>query len=127
MMRRAGHLMTTLLLVCMMIFMGTGADVVRCLHSGRVSVCLPWNGDEADDTACPRTHDCMVVEHVEMSPTLADHAPDFDFDVMLPIICECHAQPTEATASQKDETHCHLCPSQGPPRGYLNRNCVWRI
>ena len=73
-------------MMVLFLFTCSGIDIVRCGHSGNVSLAMHGGGDM--DMDCGMTGDCMTVEHLQLSPTDAAQNVHCDFSVVQPVLTE---------------------------------------
>ena len=123
-MKKCTHIMLSLLLSMIILFIGSGVNIMRCAHSGTVKVmtAIGVNSIGEDDRDCCMTSHCMTVTHVELSPTVTTQqvVPNFHIEQPLlavlpslitewqrPTVCKTFVQPTRAVW-------------KSPPRVYLN-------
>ncbi len=93
-MKRIGNILISLLLVVMMVYLGGGVAVARCLHSDVTTSleatsksCMCGGDDSAGHqrTCCPVEKSypsCMSIGVEKLNPTLSGHAFAFDFSAM---------------------------------------------
>ena len=83
-MKKCSHILLSVLLSMMILFIGAGVDIVRCSCTGMAKV-VPC-GTEVEDKGCMPGEDCLTVEHVQLSPTLTAQTITYDFHVLQPLL-----------------------------------------
>ena len=123
-MKKCTHIFLALLLSMIILFIGSGVNIMRCAHSGTVKVmtAIGVNSIGEENQDCCMTSHCMTVTHVELSPTTAAHQvvtdfhviqpllailPSFEAEWLCPAICKTVVQRTRAVW-------------KSPPRAYLS-------
>lgn len=123
-MKKLSHIFLAVLLSVIILFIGSGVNIMRCAHSGTVKVmtAIGVNSIGEDNADCCMTSHCMTVTHVELSPTTAAQQVVTDFHIIQPLlavlpsmviewlrpaVCKTFVQPTRAVW-------------KSPPRAYLN-------
>ena len=104
----------------MIMFIGTGVDIVRCSCTGMAKV-VPC-GTEVEDKGCMPGEDCLTVEHVQLSPTLTAQTTTYDFHVLQPLLA---VLPSLVAEWMQPNTCKAMVQSirvvwKSPPRDYLN-------
>ncbi len=104
----------------MIMFIGTGVDIVRCSCTGMAKV-VPC-GTEVEDKGCAPGEDCLTVEHVQLSPTLTAQTTTYDFHVLQPLLA---VLPSLVAEWMQPNTCKAMVQSirvvwKSPPRDYLN-------
>ena len=119
-MKKCSHILLSVLLSMMILFIGAGVDIVRCSCTGMAKA-VPC-GMEVEDKGCMPDEGCLTVEHVQLSPTLTAQAITYDFRVLQPLLAILPSlvaewmQPTTCKALVQPT---HLA-WKSPPRDYLN-------
>ena len=119
-MKKCSHILLSVLLSMMILFIGGGVDVVQCSCTGMAKV-VPC-GMEVEDKGCAPDEGCLTVEHVHLSPTLTAQTITYDFHVLqpllaiLPILVAAWMQP----ATCKAQVQSTRVVWKSPPRDYLN-------
>ena len=119
-MKKCGHILLSVLLSMMILFIGAGVDVVQCSCTGMAKVVLC--GMEVEDKGCAPDEGCLTVEHVHLSPTLTAQSITYDFHVLQPLLAILPSlvaewmQPTTCKAMVQS---IHVA-WKSPPRDYLN-------
>ena len=119
-MKKSSHILLSILLSMMILFIGGGVDVVQCSCTGMAKV-VPC-GMEVEDKGCTPNEGCLTVEHVHLSPTLTAQTITYDFHALQPVmaILPCLVaewmQPTTCKALVQ---HVYMA-VKSPPRDYLN-------
>ncbi len=78
-MKKAVHILISLLLSLTILFIGAGVYVVHCTHSGMVSIVLEPVESDCNGDYCGISSGCMTMELIELSPTQSVQTPVFDF------------------------------------------------
>ncbi len=119
-MKKCSHILLSVLLSMMILFIGAGVDVVQCSCTGMAKV-VPC-GMEMEDKGCMPDEGCLTVEHVELSPTLTAQTITYDFHVLQPLL----AILPSLVAEWMQPTTCKAMVQsirvmwKSPPRDYLN-------
>ena len=119
-MKKCGHILLSVLLSMMILFIGAGVDVVQCSCTGMAKV-VPC-GMEVEDNGCTPDEGCLTVEHVQLSPMLTAKTITYDFHVLQPLLAILPSlvaewmQPTTCKAMVQS---IHVV-WKSPPRDYLN-------
>ena len=119
-MKKCGHILLSVLLSMMILFIGAGVDVVQCSCTGMAKVVLC--GMEVEDKGCTPDEGCLTVEHVHLSPTLTAQSIIYDFHVLQPLL----AILPSLVAEWMQPTTCKAMVQpirvmwKSPPRDYLN-------
>lgn len=126
-MKKCSHILLSVLLSMMILFIGGGVDVVQCSCTGMAKV-VPC-GMEVEDKGCAPDEGCLTVEHVHLSPTLTAQTITYDFHVLQPLL----AILPSLVAEWMQPTTCKVLVQsihvvrEGPPRDYLNLIQVLQI
>ena len=119
-MKKCCHILLSVLLSMMILFIGAGVDVVQCSCTGMAKV-VPC-GMEVEDNGCTPDEGCLTVEHVQLSPMLTAKTITYDFHVLQPLLAILPSlvaewmQPTTCKAMVQS---IHVV-WKSPPRDYLN-------
>ena len=119
-MKKSSHILLSVLLSMMILFIGGGVDVVQCSCTGMAKV-VPC-GMEVEDKGCASDEGCLTVEHVHLSPTLTAQTITYDFHVLQPLL----AILPSLVAEWMQPTTCKTMVQstrvvwKSPPRDYLN-------
>ena len=119
-MKKCSHILLSVLLSMMILFIGGGVDVVQCSCTGMAKV-VPC-GMEVEDKGCAPDEGCLTVEHVHLSPTLTAQTITYDFHVLQPLL----AILPSLVAEWMQPTTCKVLVQstrvvwKSPPRDYLN-------
>ena len=119
-MKKCSHILLSVLLSMMILFIGAGVDVVQCSCTGMAKV-VPC-GMEVEDKGCTPDEGCLMVEHVQLSPTLTAKTLTYDFQVLQPLL----AILPSLVAEWMQPTTCKALVQpintvwKSPPREYLN-------
>lgn len=119
-MKKSSHILLSVLLSMMILFIGGGVDVVQCSCTGMAKV-VPC-GMEVEDKGCAPDEGCLTVEHVHLSPTLTAQTITYDFHVLQPLL----AILPSLVAEWLQPTTCKTMVQstrvvwKSPPRDYLN-------
>ena len=119
-MKKSSHILLSVLLSMMILFIGGGVDVVQCSCTGMAKV-VPC-GMEVEDKGCAPDEGCLTVEHVHLSPTLTAQTITYDFHVLQPLL----AILPSLVAEWMQPTTCKTMVQstrvvwKSPPRDYLN-------
>lgn len=119
-MKKCCHILLSVLLSMMILFIGAGVDVVQCSCTGMAKV-VPC-GMEVEDKGCTPNEGCLTVEHVQLSPTLTAKTITYDFHVLQPLL----AILSSLVAEWMQPTTCKAMVQpirvmwKSPPRDYLN-------
>ena len=119
-MKKYCHILLSVLLSMIILFIGAGVDVVQCSCTGMAKV-VPC-GTEVEDKGCMPGEDCLTVEHVQLSPTLTAQTITYDFHVLQPLL----AILPSLVAEWMQPTTCKAMVQpirvmwKSPPRDYLN-------
>ena len=119
-MKKCVHILLSVLLSMMILFIGAGVDVVQCSCTGMAKV-VPC-GMEVEDNGCTPDEGCLTVEHVQLSPTLTVQTITYDFHVLQPLL----AILPSLVAEWMQPTTCKPMVQpirvmwKSPPRDYLN-------
>ena len=119
-MKKCSHILLSILLSMTILFIGAGVDVVHCSCTGMAKV-VPC-GMEVEDKGCTPDEGCLMVEHVQLSPTLTAKTLTYDFQVLQPLL----AILPSLVAEWMQPTTCKAMVRpirvmwKSPPRDYLN-------
>jgi len=106
--------------------MGTGFNVVQCIHSGNVmaATCM-----DKSNMGCAPTSDCMIVQHVQLSPSNVAHSTVYDFNAVQTLLAIIPGFVGECLLCILSKTIVNLfyAVREAPPREYLNFIQVLRI
>lgn len=83
-MKKISHILLPLLLSVTILFIGAGVDIVQCSCTGMLKV-VPC-GMEVEDKDCAPDEGCLIVEHVQQSPTITPQTTTYDFHVLQPLL-----------------------------------------
>lgn len=127
-MKRLMHILLSISLSIMIIFMGSGLTIVHCNHTGKTSIV---NFSHSCKKKCKPTSKCMNITTVKCS-TMA-HASVLTLEHPQPIsVLPWLSQPAfefinPTLVSSSDEPVGYSYPKHKPPRDYLNMICVLLI
>lgn len=125
-MKKYIHILMSVLLSMTVLLMGTGFNVVRCMHSGNVmsATCM-----DKSNMGCAPTSDCMSVQHVQLSPSNAAHHTVFDFNAVQTLLAIIPGFVAEWLLCILNKTIVKVFYEvrEAPPREYLNFIQVLRI
>ena len=119
-MKKYGHILLSVLLSMIILFIGAGVDVVQCSCTGMAKV-VPC-GMEVEDNGCAPDEGCLTVEHVQLSPTLTAQTITYDFHVLQPLLAilpSLVAEWMQPTTCKAIVQSIHVV-WKSPPRDYLN-------
>ena len=119
-MKKCGHILLSVLLSMIILFIGAGVDVVQCSCTGMAKV-VPC-GMEVEDNGCAPDEGCLTVEHVQLSPTLTAQTITYDFHVLQPLLAilpSLVAEWMQPTTCKAIVQSIHVV-WKSPPRDYLN-------
>ena len=120
-MKNVYRILLVVLLSAQIVYAGTGINIVRCAHSGAVSM-VHGLGGYADHTGCDRqSSGCMSVEHVQLSPTQVVQSTSYDFHPVLFVLASlpCQTAVWHQPSVQLRPVVIHKV-WKSPPRDYLN-------
>ena len=121
-MKKSCHIGISLLLSILLLFIGSGVNILHCTHTGAVKIMTLLSSEEIHDEHCSARSCCMTMEHVELSPTDMAHAVSYDFHVVQPVlaILPCLiSELLQPTTHKTDYRYAHVT-WKYPPRDYLN-------
>ena len=125
-MKKYIHILMSVLLSMTVLLMGTGFNVVHCMHSGSVwaVTCM-----DKSNMGCSPTSDCMSVEHVQLSPSNAAHSIDYHFNAVQPLLAIIPTIVAEWLFCIQNKLIVRIfnLVRGGPPREYLSFIRVLRI
>ena len=126
-MKKCSHILLSVLLSMMILFIGAGVDIVRCSCTGMAKV-VPC-GTEVEDKGCMPGEDCLTVEHVQLSPTLTAQTITYDFHVLQPLLAVLPSLVAEWLVHTESMAVKQFIPQawKSPPRDYLNLIQVFLI
>ena len=126
-MKKCSHILLSVLLSMMILFIGAGVDIVRCSCTGMAKV-VPC-GTEVEDKGCMPGEDCLTVEHVQLSPTLTAQTITYDFHVLQPLLAVLPSLVAEWLVHTESMAVNQFIPQawKSPPRDYLNLIQVFLI
>ena len=121
-MKKSCHIGISLLLSILLLFIGSGVNILHCTHTGAVRIMSVLGSEEMHDEHCNARSCCMTMEHVELSPTDMAHAVTYDFHVVQPVlaILPCLISEWLQPAIHKTDYRCAHVTWKYPPRDYLN-------
>ena len=123
-MKKCMRLFFVVLLSMIILFIGSGINIMRCAHSGTVKVmtAIGTNTIGDEDQECCMTSHCMTVTHVELSPTTAAHQVVTDFHVIQPLLAVLPNFVAEWLHPEVCKTVVQRTRAvwKSPPRAYLN-------
>ena len=121
-MKRFCHIGLSLLLSILLLFIGSGVNILHCTHTGAVKIMSVLGSEEMHDEHCNRNSCCMTMEHVELSPTDMAHAVTHDFHVLQPVLAllPCLISEWLQPTTQKTYYEYAHVTWKYPPRDYLN-------
>ncbi|MBO4841103.1 MAG: hypothetical protein J5524_08625 [Bacteroidaceae bacterium] len=121
-MKKSCHIGISLLLSILLLFIGSGVNILHCTHTGAVRIMSVLGSEEMHDEHCNARSCCMTMEHVELSPTDMAHAVTYDFHVVQPVltILPCLiSEWLQPTIHKTDYRYARVA-WKYPPRDYLN-------
>ena len=121
-MKKFSHISLSVLLSILLLFIGSGVNILHCTHTGSVRIMTLLSSEEMHDEHCNRNSCCMTMEHVELSPTDMAHAVTYDFHVVQPLLAILPCLISEwlqPTIRKTDYRYAHVT-WKYPPRDYLN-------
>ena len=121
-MKKSCHIGISLLLSILLLFIGSGVNILHCTHTGAVRIMSVLGSEEMHDEHCNARSCCMTMEHVELSPTDMAHAVTYDFHVVQPVLAILPCLISEwlqPTAHKTDYRYARVA-WKYPPRDYLN-------
>ena len=121
-MKKICHIILSVLLSLMLLFIGSGINVMHCSHTGSVKVMTVLNSGGMGDMSCGMNADCMTVEHVELSPTNMAQSVSYDFHVFQPLLAILPSLVAEWMTPVENKAAKEFVDVvwKGPPRDYLN-------
>ena len=121
-MKKICHIILSVLLSLMLLFIGSGVNVMHCSHTGSVKVMTVLNSGGMGDMSCGMNADCMTVEHVELSPTNMAQSVSYDFHVFQPLLAILPSLVSEwmQPTTNKAMVRFTRVVWKSPPRDYLN-------
>jgi hypothetical protein len=131
-MKKALHILVSLLLLMTILFIGNGINIIRCAHSGTVEVVTAIGNSlthHSEDNCCSIRSKCMTVTHLELSPTVTNQQVDTDFHIFQPLLTILPDFSTEWLLSVvwKPIVQSVYRLWKSPPRDYLNFICILLI
>jgi hypothetical protein len=125
-MKKSCHIMLSVLLSVTILSIGSGLDIMRCAHTGKVRVLSAFTGDFTkgmDSKACSMTSSCMSVTHVELSPTMTAQTISYDFHGLQPVMAVLPCLVAEWSQPETDKVSVQPVRDvwKSPPRDYLNK------
>lgn len=121
-MKKSCHIGISLLLSILLLFIGSGVNILHCTHTGAVRIMTLLGSEEMHDEHCNTRSCCMTMEHVELSPTDMAHAVTYDFYVVQPVLAILPCLVSEwlqPTIHMTDYRYARVA-WKYPPRDYLN-------
>jgi hypothetical protein len=120
-MKKYSHISLSILLSMILLFIGSGVNVIHCLHTGNVKVMTVLDSG-MDGMDCGTHPKCMTIEHVELSPTSTAQTVTYDFHVFQPILFILPSLVEEWMKSIESKVSVQLISKvwKSPPRDYLN-------
>ena len=121
-MKKSCHIGISLLLSILLLFIGSGVNILHCTHTGAVRIMSVLGSEEMHDEHCNARSCCMTMEHVELSPTDMAHAVTYDFHVVQPVLAILPCLISEwlqPTIHKTDYRYARVA-WKYPPRDYLN-------
>lgn len=127
-MKRLMHILLSISLSIMVIFMGSGLTIVHCNHTGKTTIV---NFSHSCKKKCNTTSKCMSVTTVKCSTMAQASILTLEHPQPIPIL-PWLSQPTfefinPTLASSSDEPVGYWYLQHKPPRDYLNMICVLLI
>jgi len=121
-MKKLCHISLSVLLSVMLLFIGSGVNVMHCSHTGTVKVMTVLNSGGMGDMSCGMNADCMSVEHVELSPTNMAQSISYDFHAFQPLLALLPSLVAEWPVLTEDKAVVQFVDVvwKSPPRDYLN-------
>ena len=121
-MKKSCHIGISLLLSILLLFIGSGVNILHCTHTGAVRIMSVLGSEEMHDEHCNARSCCMTMEHVELSPTDMAHAVTYDFHVVQPVlaILPCLISEWLQNTTHKTDYRYARVAWKYPPRDYLN-------
>ena len=119
-MKKCSHILLSILLSMTILFIGAGVDIVQCSCTGMTKV-VPC-GIEVEDEGCKPDEGCLMVEHVQLSPTLTAQTASYDFHALQPLLAILPSLVSEwmQPTTNKAMVRFTLVVWKSPPRDYLN-------
>lgn len=119
-MKKCSHILLSVLLSMTILFIGAGANIVQCSCTGMAKVVLC--GIEVEDKGCTPDEGCLMVEHIQLPPTLTAQTISYDFHALQPLLA---ILPSLVTEWMQPTTNKAMVQSirvmwKSPPRDYLN-------
>ena len=121
-MKKFSHIGLSVLLSILLLFIGSGVNIIHCTHTGAVKIMTLLSSEEMHDEHCSMNSCCMTLEHVELSPTDMAHVVTHDFHVVQPLLAILPCLISEwlqSTTHKTDYRYVHVA-WKYPPRDYLN-------
>jgi len=120
-MKKFSHISLSILLSMILLFIGSGVNVIRCLHTGNIKV-MTVIDNNMDGMDCGTHPKCMTIEHVELSPTNTVQTVNYDFHVFQPLLSILPYLATEWIETIDSKVSVQLITKvwKSPPRDYLN-------
>ena len=121
-MRKFSHISLSVLLSMMILFIGSGVDIMRCSHTGTVKIMTMLNSGGMSGMGCDMNSSCMTVEHMELSPTNMAQTVTYDFHVFQPLLAILPSLVTAWMTPEENKAVALFKPVvwKSPPRDYLN-------
>ena len=121
-MKKLCHISLSVLLSVMLLFIGSGVNVMHCSHTGTVKVMTVLNSGGMGDMSCGMNADCMSVEHVELSPTNMAQSISYDFHAFQPLLALLPSLVAEWPVLTENKAVVQFVDVvwKSPPRDYLN-------
>lgn len=121
-MKKFSHILLSVLLSMTILFIGSGVTIMRCAHTGTLKVMTVFSNGAMGDMSCGMNADCMLMEHVELSPTNMAQTVTYDFHVFQPLLAILPSLVAEWLETAENKAEVLFTPEvwKSPPRDYLN-------
>lgn len=120
-MKRLLHIVCSVILSMLFIFMASGVTFRHCACSGKTSMTM---GNVSHDKGNSHSSDgCMTIATVSLSPTTQAQPATFDFHVFQPLVAIINTWDFATLTSWHAESNESVLPHEAyspPPRQYLN-------
>ncbi len=127
-MKKLLHILFSVLLSMLFIFMASGVTFRHCACSGKTSMTM---GNVAHDKENSQSSDgCMTIATVSLSPTTQAQHATFDFHVFQPLVAIINDWDLLDLVPRPTESNKRILPREAyspPPRQYLNLLTVLTI
>lgn len=127
MMKRLMHIVISVTLSVMIIFMGSGLTVVHCNHTGKTTVV---NFGQVCKKKCKPTAKCMTISTVKCSTMVQAFTHTLEHPqpiLILPWLAQSLFEFNPTLSTLSDEHVVQWQKKHKPPRDYLNMICVLLI